>query len=83
MGCTGNAERSDPVLAPVPGEMSRVRAEPGVVVEMEWFVGAGREQGSVRRAFGEPSMGEHDQEVVALGDGGPESLVEHPVGVGC
>lgn len=31
-------EKSDPVLAPVPLQMSRIWAEPGVVVEVEWFV---------------------------------------------
>jgi len=33
-------EKSDPMFAPVPCEMSRVCAEPGAGLEMEWLVGA-------------------------------------------
>ncbi len=31
-------EKSEPVLAPVPFEMFRIRPDPGVVVEVEWLL---------------------------------------------
>lgn len=74
-------DRSNPVLAAVPSEMSRVRAETGVVVEVERLVGAGCEQVSVRRAFREAANGDMDKEIFASRDGCPQALVEHPVGV--
>lgn len=65
----------------MPGEMDRVWAETGVVVEVERLVGAGCEQVSVRRAFGEAANGDVYQQVIAFGDDRPQPGVEHPVGV--
>jgi hypothetical protein len=72
----------DAVFLLVPSEVFGIRPESGVFMEVERLAVAGSEALAVGRGFGEEPRGDVDQEVVALGDGGPQPGVEHPVGVG-
>jgi hypothetical protein len=58
------------------------RPEPAVGVKVEGVARERRNKSPVWGRFFEPSDGDVNQQVVALGNDGPKSGVEHPVGVG-
>ena len=69
------------MLRLVPGEVLRSGPEAAVLVEVKRLAVAGGEALAMRGGFGETADGDVDQEAIALGDGGPEPLIEHPVGI--
>ena len=65
----------------MPIKMNRIGAEFALEVEVQGLALALGEGSAAGGAVGEFSEGDFDEEVVAFGQGGPEALVEHPVGI--
>lgn len=57
-------------------------AESGMIVEVKGLLVELGKQPAVRRGFGETANGDMDEQVIVFGDNGPQSGIEHPVGVG-
>ena len=66
----------------MPIKMNRIGAEFALGVEVQGLAFARGEASAAGGAVGEFSEGDFDEEVVAFRHGGPEALVEHPVGIG-
>ena len=66
----------------MPIKMNGIGAEFALGVEVQGGVLALGEAFAAGRGVGEFSEGDFDEEVIAFRDGGPEALVEHPVGIG-
>lgn len=72
---------SKPMPLAMPIKMNRIGAEFALGVEMQGLALAFGEGSAAGGGVGEFSDGDFDEEVVATWQGGPEALVEHPVGI--
>ncbi len=66
----------------MPIKMNRIGAEFALGVEVQGLALARGEASAAGSTVGEFADGDFDEEVVSFWYGGPEALVEHPVGVG-
>ena len=65
----------------MPQQVRCTRAQVGVLMEMKGLPVELGKQTFVGRRFREAAIGDFDDKIITIGDGGPQAFIEHPVGV--